>query len=65
MCKFESWIFQIWPSCKGGGETRLGIYELDGDRGTACFASIGSKDRPKDLATKADGHDYLWKFQRD
>lgn len=49
----------------GRGETRLGIYELDGDRATACFAGIGSKNRPKDLATKADGDDYLWKFQRD
>ena len=24
MWRFESWIFQIWPSCNGGGETRLG-----------------------------------------
>ena len=57
---------EVTPS--GGeseGKTRKGIYEVDGKSAKACFNVAGEKDRPSELATKAENEHYLWELKRD
>jgi uncharacterized protein (TIGR03067 family) len=48
------------------GKTTLGIYKLEGDRFTVCFAPP-DKDRPKEFSTKSGTGQFIhvWKRQKD
>jgi uncharacterized protein (TIGR03067 family) len=41
------------------GKTQLAIYQIDGDTFKICYAPAGSKDRPKQLSTKAGNKEGL------
>jgi uncharacterized protein (TIGR03067 family) len=46
------------------GKEQLGIYKIDGDSITMCFARPGVKDRPTDFTSTADNSNILVTIKR-
>jgi uncharacterized protein (TIGR03067 family) len=46
------------------GKTQLGVYKLEGDRLTLCFAVAGDKERPGKFATAEDSNQLLFGLKK-
>src|SRR5262249_24104341 len=46
-------------------KTQLGIYKLEGDKFTVCFAKAGATERPTMMSTKEDSDQLLFGFKKE
>jgi uncharacterized protein (TIGR03067 family) len=60
----EPKTIDVTPAGTAGGKTILGIYKLDGERWTICFAAPG-KVRPKDFTSTEGSGQVLTVWERE